>query len=65
MPDLIVRDLKTRKEVSRVTVTHPFSTIRGQEKYEVVMMGMLRNMNTEDYYIDDSEIDKARINDPT
>ena len=27
---------------------------------ERVMMGMLRNMNTDDYFIDDSEIDQAR-----
>jgi len=58
MPDLIVR--KTNgDEVSRVAVSNPFSTIRGQEKYEVVMMGMLRNMG-DGYYIDDSEIDASR-----
>jgi hypothetical protein len=60
MADLIVRSFKTREEVSRITVTNPFITIRGQEKYQVVMLGMLRNMNTEDFFIDDSEIDEAR-----
>lgn len=61
MPDLIVRRLKTGEEISRVSVSHPFASIRGQEKYEVVMMGMLRNMSDE-FYIDDTEIDKARNN---
>lgn len=61
MPDLIVRRLKTGEEVSRVPVSHPFASIRGQEKYEIVMMGMLRNMSDE-FYIDDTEIDKARNN---
>ena len=28
---------------------------------EKVMMGMLRNMNSEDFYIDDSEVDAARV----
>ncbi len=59
MPDLIVRKLKTGEEISRVSVLNPFGTIRGQEKYEVVMMGMLRNMSDE-FYIDDTEIDTYR-----
>jgi len=59
MPDLIVRRLATDEEVDRIPISNPFSTIRGQEKYEVVMMGMLRKMS-EDFYIDDSEIDNER-----
>ncbi len=60
MADLIVRRFKTNEEVSRVKVSHPFSSIRGQEKYEIIMMGMLRNMNTDEFFIDDTEIDKER-----
>ncbi len=59
MPDLIVRKLKTGEEISRVPVSNPFGTVRGQEKYEVVMMGMLRNMSDE-FYIDDTEMDTYR-----
>lgn len=59
MPDLVVRRLYSKEEVHRVTVSNPFSTIRGQERYEIVMMGMSRNLG-DGFYIDDSEIDKAR-----
>ena len=61
--DLIVRRFGSDREVSRVTVNNPFGSIHGQEKYEVVMMGMLINMSDK-FYIDDTEIDKAR-NDST
>jgi hypothetical protein len=56
MADLIIRELNSDNEVGRVPVENPFSTIRGQDKYEIVMTGILRNMS-DDYYIDDSEFD--------
>lgn len=31
-----------------------------ERSVERVMLGMLRNMNTEQFYIDDSEVDAAR-----
>ena len=49
MPDLIVKRLATGEEVDRIPISNPFSTIRGQEKYIVVMGGMLRKMS-EDFY---------------
>jgi hypothetical protein len=54
MADLIVRELKTRKEVHRVPLTN-----LSENAVQRVMMGMLRNMS-DAYFIDDSEIDKAR-----
>ena len=52
MADLVVRRLGTREEVSRVTVTS-----RTQRHVERVMMGMLGNMDTDKFYVDDSEFD--------
>lgn len=54
MADLIVRELGTRKEVSRVDVTG-----KSERTVERVMLGMLANMS-ERYFIDDSEVDAAR-----
>lgn len=54
MADLIVRRIETREEVHRVSVSDL------SERYvKRVVMGMLRNMS-DDYFIDDSEIDGAR-----
>lgn len=48
MADLIIRRLDTREEIHRVHVENT-----GQ--VQKVMLGMLRNMNTKEYFIDDSE----------
>ena len=47
---LYIRRFDTREIVERVAV--PRTDRRNVEK---IMMGMLRNMNTEDYFVDDSE----------
>lgn len=54
--DLIVRELKTDKEVARVTITNP--TTRSVER---TMGGMLINMDTGRFYIDDSEFDELYV----
>lgn len=51
---LIVRNIKTHEEAGRVGLSHI------DDRYvERVMSGMLINMG-EDYYIDDSDVDRAR-----
>ena len=52
---LHVRDLTTRVCVHCVGLTDI-----SDRHVERVMMGMLRNMNTDDYYIDDSDVDRAK-----
>lgn len=52
---LYVRELGTRKEVYRVALT-----TLNEARVEKVMAGMLRQMDTNKYYIDDSEVDAAR-----
>lgn len=52
---LYVRELGTHKEVHRVALT-----TLNEAHVEKVMRGMLRNMDTNTYYIDDSEVDAAR-----
>ncbi len=52
---LHVRELKTRKCVKCIGLKN----IR-DSNVERVMMGMLINMNTDDYFIDDSDVDRAR-----
>jgi hypothetical protein len=47
--ELIVRRIDDRSEVSRIPVENP-----SERKVERVMMGMLRNMDTERFFIDDS-----------
>jgi hypothetical protein len=54
LADLVVRELKTSKEVHRVALNS-----LSESHVERVMMGMLRNMS-ERFYIDDSEVDDAR-----
>ncbi len=58
---LVVRKLSDNTEIHKVPVEHPYSTIRGTPKYQVIMSNMLRNMSDE-YWIDDSEFD-AKVND--
>jgi len=52
---LDVRDLKTRESVYRVGLTN-----LSDNHVERVMMGMLMKMDTDNYYIDDSDVDRAR-----
>lgn len=50
MPDLIVRRISDREEVDRVALrsAHPHYV-------EKVMRGLLINMDTEKYFVDDTE----------
>ena len=55
MPYLIIRSLDGHKEVYRVQVTS-----LNERHVEKTMLSMLRNMDTKNYFIDDSEVDDAR-----
>lgn len=52
MASLVVRRLTDNEEVDRVHLTRTDKC-----HVERVMSGMLMNMNTDDYFIDDSEIE--------
>lgn len=52
MKELKVVDLETREVVHKVEVTND-----NPRHVEKVMLGMLRNMDTEKYFIDDSDFD--------
>ena len=49
---LRVKKFGTNEEIHKVEITNPTS-----RKVERVMSGMLINMNTDEYYIDDSDFD--------
>lgn len=55
MADLIVKRMKDDTEVHRVKLAS-----LSEAHVETVMMGMLRNMDLDNFYIDDSEVDEAR-----
>ena len=52
---LYVRRIDNNEIVHKVGVSAV-----GEDYIERVMRGMLRNMNIDDFYIDDSEADKVR-----
>lgn len=54
MPAIVVRELETQKEIHRVEMQTPIS----ESKVERVLMGLLRNMDTDRYYADESECDE-------
>ena len=47
-----VKRLGSQETVDEIEVTNP-----SQRKIEKIMRGMLHQMNTDEYYIDDSEFD--------
>lgn len=47
---LYIRDFDTRSIVKEIDVTG-----HSERQVEKIMMGMLINMNTEDYFVDDSD----------
>ncbi len=51
---LVVRRLDDRSEVKRIGVSHLDDRYVGK-----VMSGLLRNMNKDKFFIDDTEVDKA------
>ena len=55
MTDLIIRRISTGEEIHRIELRHI------HERYvDRVMRGALTNMNRDEFYIDDSEVEKAR-----
>lgn len=48
--NLYIRDFATRSVIDTVDVTG-----RSERQVEKIMMGMLINMNTDEYFVDDSE----------
>jgi len=54
---LRVRRFDTREIVHSVALSRYHTR---PDVLQRVMLGMLRNMNTDDYFIDDSEVDAAR-----
>lgn len=50
MPNLYVRDFKTRSLIHTINVTG-----KSWNQVEKIELGMLRNMDTEKYFIDDDE----------
>lgn len=52
---LRVRDLETGKSVHSVAINN-----LSDRHVERVMLGMLRNMNRDKYFIDDGEVDAAK-----
>ena len=56
MTALIVRRLGTSEEVSRIELKHTH-----KRHVDRVMRGMMINMNLDEYYIDDSEVDKLHL----
>ncbi len=55
MTALVIREFVSRKEVHRIDLSNV------SERYvEKVMRGILRQLNTDRYFVDDSEVDVAR-----
>jgi len=59
VPSLLVKSMDG-ETVQIVPVTAPFSTIKGVERYEHIMMGMMQNMDRDNFYVDDSEFNDVR-----
>ncbi len=52
MPNVYIREITTREIVKTVEVKSP-----SPRYVEKLVRGMLRNLNTDDYFVDDSECD--------
>jgi len=52
---LIVREIETDEEVRRIALTS-----LGERRTEKVISGLLRKMDTDRFYVDESEVDAAR-----
>jgi hypothetical protein len=50
--NIYVRDIEKREIVHTIEVTNP-----SPRKVARVVAGLLRNMNTKEFYVDDSEVD--------
>ncbi|RLE17927.1 MAG: hypothetical protein DRJ50_13510 [Actinobacteria bacterium] len=60
-PALIVRRIGTDEEVHRVELRKNI----GVSYVEKVLNGLLRNMDLENFYVDESEVDEARADEDT
>lgn len=55
MTALVIREFGSRKEIHRIELSNV------SERYvEKVLRGVLRQLNTDRYFVDDSEVDIAR-----
>jgi len=52
---LYVRNLETNEIVDSIEIKN-----LSEDHVEKVMRGLLRNMNTDRYFVDDSEVDEVR-----
>ena len=53
--NIYVRKLGTREIVKTIEVKLPIS----ETNHERLLMGLLRNMNTDGYFVDDEALDRA------
>ena len=58
MNKVYVRDFETRSVVREINV----SNIAGTSNYDRFVMGLMRNMNLDKYFLDDSEYQKEQEN---
>jgi len=56
MNKVYVRDFKTRSVIKEIDV----SNIAGTSNYNRFVMGIMHNMNLEEYFLDDSEYQKEQ-----
>ena len=50
MTALVVRRLSTKEEIHRIELHN-----KSERQVERIILGLLRNMNTDEFYVDDSE----------
>ena len=55
---LLVKKFDDDEIVSVIPVKCPEGSVRGERRLEVVMTGLMRKMDLERFYIDDSEFDE-------
>ncbi len=58
MNKVYVRDFKTRSVVEEIDVT----SVAGTSNYNRFVMGLMRNMNLDDYFLDDEDYLKEQEN---
>lgn len=56
VPSLLIKAMDG-ETVQVIPVHNPRGTVRGVYRYEHIMKGIIRNMDTDNFYIDDSEFD--------
>ncbi len=56
MNKVYVRDFKTRSVVKEIDVSH----VAGTSNYDRFVMGLMRNMDLDKYFLDDDEYQKEQ-----